>query len=234
MILTQDYFFAISKRGHPLNKKYPKVKLWFIMLGMGIEIIAIILIIIISIVIHELAHGYMALFLGDPTAKYAGRLTMNPIKHMSFIGSFLVPLILAMMPGNFIFGWAKPVPYNPYNLKNQKWGEILIAIAGPISNILIAIIFAMFIRFGFNLGLSPAAIEMSLIAVKLNVFLAIFNMIPIPPLDGSKVLFNLLPNKFSPIRNFLETNYLFALVLFVLFGSYVLIPISNLVLYFLL
>jgi Zn-dependent protease len=200
---------------------------------MTIEIIAIVLIIIISVVIHELAHGYMALFLGDPTAKYAGRLTMNPIKHMDFLGSFLIPAILAMLPGGFIFGWAKPVPYNPYNLKNQRWGELLVAIAGPIANLIVAFAFAMLIRFGIGFELSQPAINMIISVIMLNISLAVFNMFPFPPLDGSKVLFSLLPRNLLFIKDFLERYSLILFLVFLLTVGSVIFPIVEYITLFL-
>ncbi len=180
-----------------------------------------------SVVIHEVAHGYAALWQGDPTAKYEGRLTMNPIKHLDLFGSFIVPLVLALMPGNFILGWAKPVPYNPYNLKNQKWGELLVAIAGPISNILIALLFSMFMRFYVVGSANDSMFEITLTVIIINLYLAVFNMVPIPPLDGSKVLFGLLPAKYLYIRTFIE-KYSFVLILaFFLFFLNALQPIVS-------
>ena len=109
------------------------------------EFLFVIIILIMSVVIHEVSHGYAALALGDPTAKYEDRLTLNPISHLDPVGSVLVPL-MGYFLGGFIIGWAKPVPFNPYNLKNTRWGEALVAVAGPISNILIALIFGLIIR----------------------------------------------------------------------------------------
>src|SRR4051812_387507 len=103
------------------------------------EIIFTILIIIMSVVIHEVSHGYAAYLQGDPTAKLEGRLTLNPIVHMDLFGSVIVPIITTL--GGFTFGWAKPVPYNPYNLKNQRSGEFFVAVAGPVSNLLVALVF---------------------------------------------------------------------------------------------
>src|SRR5574343_1207888 len=106
------------------------------------------LILLFSVIIHELAHGYVAYSLGDPTAKYEGRLTMNPLKHLDPFGSVILPLLLILSQSSFIIGWAKPVPYNPYNLKNQKWGDAIVALAGPLSNICVALFFGLLIRFG--------------------------------------------------------------------------------------
>lgn len=184
---------------------------------MDINFIFTIAILVFSVVIHEVAHGYAALFQGDVTAKYAGRLTLNPIKHIDPVGSILVPAILAILPGGLIFGWAKPVPYNPYNLRNQRWGELIVAIAGPISNIIIAIIFGLLIRFSEDLGLSSSFVDIGLYVVLINIVLAVFNLIPIPPSDGSKILFSLFPNQ-TNLRRFLEGNnliFLFILLFFV-------------------
>jgi Zn-dependent protease len=146
-----------------------------------------------SIVIHEVAHGYMANWLGDPTARLADRLTLNPIKHIDPLGSIIIPTFLFLTNAGLLFGWAKPVPYNPYNLKNQRWGEALVAIAGPGTNMLLAAIFALVVRFGAGAGVSVAFLDIANYIVYINVLLACFNMLPIPPLDGSKVLAALLP-----------------------------------------
>lgn len=157
------------------------------------EEIAIIAALILSIVIHEMAHAYAANALGDPTARLQGRLSGNPLVHLDPIGSVLIPAFLYLTQAGILFGWAKPVPYNPYNLRNQKWGEALVAAAGPAINIFIAFIFAMLIRFSDALGLPAPFVELSGFIVYINILLACFNMIPFPPLDGSKILAALLP-----------------------------------------
>lgn len=172
-----------------------------------------IVILIMSVVIHELSHGYTAELLGDPTPRLQGRLTLNPLKHLEFFGSLIVPLITSI--AGFTFGWAKPVQWNPYNVKNRRWGELLISIAGPISNILIAVVFGLIIRF-FGTDLSASFIQISSYVIAINIVLAVFNMIPIPPLDGSKVLFSLLPPSFYHIRAWLEQYSIF-LFLFLIF-----------------
>ena len=151
-----------------------------------------IVIIILSIILHEVAHGYIANWLGDPTAKYAGRLTLNPLPHIDPIGSVLIPGILALTGSSFLIGWARPVPVNPYNLKWGKWGEALTAFAGPATNIIIALIAALLIRFGV-VGLDSTAVSIIVLVIASNLSLAILNMIPIPPLDGSKVVAAFLP-----------------------------------------
>ncbi len=176
-----------------------------------------------SAVIHEVSHGYMAGILGDPTAKYEGRLTLNPIKHLDPFGSVLLPIMSIFLSSQagipFVFAWAKPVPYNPYNLKNQRWGELLIAIAGPISNFIIAIIFALIIRVG-GLSLSQSFLYISQIVIIINLGLGIFNLIPIPPLDGSKVLFAFLPYRFAQFRQQYESYSLILVLFFIIFFSH--------------
>jgi len=177
-------------------------------------------ILIMSVVIHEVCHGFAALMLGDHTAKMAGRLTLNPIKHLDPVGSVMLPLFLIIIQSPFLFGWAKPVPYNPYNLKNQKYGSAIVGLAGPGANIAIALVFGLALRFSgmFDAG-SPvfsAFLEVFSIIVFINLLLAIFNLIPIPPLDGSKILFAVLPSHMQNIRYTLE-RYGFILLIFFIF-----------------
>jgi len=166
---------------------------------MQLEIVLLgIVILIISVIIHELAHGYAALMLGDPTAKLAGRLTLNPAKHLDPMGSVFLPAVLLFFNAGFIIGWAKPVPYNPYNLSNQRWGEAIVAGAGPGINIVIALVFGLILRFAIVGGVATQAFTaaMSMI-VFINILLAIFNLIPIPSFDGSKILRSVLPYKYA-------------------------------------
>ncbi len=180
-----------------------------------------------SVVIHEASHGYAALALGDPTAKYQGRLTFNPLSHLDPIGSFLVPL-LGYWAGGFIIGWAKPVPFNPYNLKNQKWGEALVAIAGPLSNISLAFIFGLIIRLMSGYGLmNQTFLSLTGFVVLINITLAIFNLIPIPPLDGSKILFAVLPYKWQAFRQSFERFGLILVFIFIFFLWQIMSPIIS-------
>lgn len=175
-------------------------------------------ILLMSVVIHEVSHGAMANYLGDPTAKYAGRLSLNPIKHLDPWGSLLVPLFLLIIRSPVLFGWAKPVPVNFYNLRNQKYGPALVAGAGPGSNIIIALIFGLTLRFA-PLGASIYTQNLAQIfiyIVILNLLLAVFNLLPIPPLDGSKILFSILPSKCQHIAVSME-RYGMILLLFVIF-----------------
>jgi len=178
-----------------------------------------VLILIMSVVIHEVSHGYAALRYGDETAKNAGRLTLNPIRHLDPVGSIFLPLILIISQSPFLIGWAKPVPYNPNNLRDQRWGTFAVAIAGVIANFFIAIVFSLLIRLGMNYfpGFAESPLFfISKIIVVLNIVLAIFNLVPIPPLDGSKILFSLIGNRMSELQYFLE-KYSFAFLLVFIF-----------------
>ncbi|MDB5253991.1 MAG: peptidase [Parcubacteria group bacterium] len=180
---------------------------------MNIEFIFQIAILIMSVVIHEVSHGYAANYLGDPTAKYAGRLTLNPFKHLELFGSFILPVI-SYFAGGLLLGWAKPVPYNPHNLRPGRWSEALVALAGPFSNLCIVLIFGLVLRFG---GLTNINLIHGIaVIVFLNLLLMVFNLVPLPPLDGSKLLYALLPEKTYALRGFFE-RYGFTLVLFFIF-----------------
>lgn len=201
---------------------------------MGFEVIFFIAILIVSVVVHEVSHGFAADLLGDPTARIAGRLTLNPIPHIDPVGSILVPAVLALIPGGIVFGWAKPVPFNPYNLRAGKWGPALVAVAGPVSNLLIAFIFAGVIRWVLPLGLiSAAAGQIVVMVVVLNIVLALFNLIPIPPLDGSKILFALIPYRWRGVGEIMERYQLVLILLVILAAGSWLWPVVNLVFTFL-
>ena len=173
-----------------------------------------------SIVVHEFSHGYAAYLLGDNTARLQGRLTLNPIKHLDLFGSIVLPIILFFSTaGNFLIGWARPVPYNPANLRNERKGTFIVAIAGILANLIIAISFGLLIRFAMSSGitLDNPFYKITSIIVMLNLVLALFNLIPIPPLDGSKILFSLLPSKYRYIENFFERWGFIVLLLFIIF-----------------
>lgn len=180
-------------------------------------------ILIMSVVIHEVSHGYAAQRLGDRTAEYEGRLTLNPLSHLDPIGSLLVPLVSYSL-GGFIIGWAKPVPYNPYNLRPGRWSEAMVAGAGPLSNITLALLFGLLLRFA-GTETSPAFISITSIVVFINLLLAIFNLMPVPPLDGSKLLFALFPAKFPQFREFFERYSLVLFIFFIFFIWQLLFPI---------
>lgn len=190
---------------------------------MQVEFIFQIAILIMSVVIHEVSHGYAASILGDQTARYQGRLTLNPVKHLDPVGSFLVPSV-AYFLGGFIFGWARPVPYNPYNLKPGRWSEAMVAGAGPASNIFIALVFGLILRFGQE-SLSPAFVSITVIVVFINIILAVFNLMPIPPLDGSKILYAIFPEWAYRVRESLERYGLLLVILFVFVAWSLILPI---------
>ncbi|MCX6719808.1 MAG: site-2 protease family protein, partial [Candidatus Staskawiczbacteria bacterium] len=174
-----------------------------------------------SVITHELAHGYVAYGLGDPTAKYEGRLTLNPLKHLDPFGSIILPLLLFIAGSPFLFGWAKPVPINPYNFTDKKYGEIKVSIAGPASNFALAIFFGLILRFIPNIflfGNPGIAIALSYI-VAINIWLGVFNLIPIPPLDGSWILFSFLPASMQGAKVFLKQYGIVILVLLILFAG---------------
>jgi Zn-dependent protease len=176
----------------------------------------VVLVLIFSVVAHEVSHGYMAQYLGDPTARFAGRLTMNPLKHLDPIGSVLVPILTALSQTGLLLGWAKPVPYNPYNLRDQKWGDAKVALAGPFTNIGIALFFAIILRSLSHL-FTPAMLDIIDIIIRINITLAVFNLVPIPPLDGSKVLLNALPLRYRYIGEYLERYSLVLVFVFAIF-----------------
>lgn len=178
------------------------------------------IVLLFSVIIHELAHGYVAYSLGDPTAKYAGRLTLNPLKHLDPFGSIILPFLLLIVTAGQgpIFGWAKPVPINPYNFKDQKWGELKVAISGPATNFAIAIIFGLLIRL-LNLPLSVPFIQLLSIVVMYNFLWAMFNLIPIPPLDGSWILFKFLPPALNQVKMFLQQYGMVILIFFIFFNG---------------
>jgi len=189
---------------------------------MQINFIFQIIVLIISVMAHEVAHGAAALYFGDPTAKNQGRLTLNPLKHIDLFGSIILPVLLYLTNSGFLMGWAKPVPYNPYNLRNRRLGEFCVSIAGILTNFLIAIIFAIVIRFAITFGLSQPVIDIMVYIILLNVTLGIFNLIPIPPLDGSKILFTLVPYKYESQLITLERyGFYFLIIFIVFFGHYI-------------
>ena len=197
----------------------------------AIDVIFFVAILIMSVVIHEVSHGFMAEHLGDDTARRAGRLTLNPLKHLDLFGSIILPILLYFTAG-FAFGWAKPVPYNPNNLRNKRWGTVAVASAGIIANLSIALLFGLLIRFAPQLGLPvynpyliPPFYKITINIVFINIALATFNLVPLPPLDGSKILFNILPRSFYRLGQFLEQYSLVFLLIFIVFFSNYLYPI---------
>ena len=186
-----------------------------------------------SIVIHEVSHGFMAEYFGDKTARFAGRLTLNPLKHLDIFGSIILPVVLVVSHSPFLFGWAKPVPYNPDNLSDKKWGTVAVASAGVLANIFIAVIFGIIIRVTSGFGLPISFYFITSIIVVINLALALFNLVPIPPLDGSKILFSFLPNSASSFIFKFEQYSLILLLIFIVFFSDYLAPILAFLFHFL-
>ncbi|MDZ4227303.1 MAG: site-2 protease family protein [Patescibacteria group bacterium] len=188
-----------------------------------IDSVFLVAVIVFSAIVHEVMHGVAADKLGDPTARYAGRLTLNPIPHIDLFGSILLPALFVLSGSSFFFGWAKPVPYNPYNLRPGRFSEAIVAGAGPASNLVIAILGGL----GIRLGLMGSASDIVFLIVVVNIMLCVINLIPVPPLDGSKVLSSLLPRGLSrgyeAWRTRMEANPFLGmgiiLVLILLFGS---------------
>lgn len=187
------------------------------------------LVLLFSVMIHEVSHGLAALKLGDTTAKDQGRLTLNPMKHLDPFGSIVLPIMLFVISGgSFVLGWAKPVPYNPTNLKNPKMGSGIIGAVGPLSNLIVAIVFGVILQLIFPLISIPIFSSLIILlnfVVYINVLLAIFNLVPLPPLDGSGILFSLLPNKFHKVQEFLLQYGFWFLIIFIFFGFQFILPI---------
>lgn len=163
--------------------------------------------ILLAIILHEISHGFIANELGDPTAKMMGRLTLNPIAHIDLFGTILMPIMLFVFTnGQFVFGYAKPVPINPYNFKNPKRDMALSAAGGPLTNILIAFICAVFLKYAVIPGsvfvseemagrIMKPLVMMLTASININIILAAFNLLPVPPLDGGRVMMGLLPHR---------------------------------------
>ncbi len=177
--------------------------------------LAAILAIVVALSVHEYSHALTAYFLGDRTSQYMGRLTLNPLAHIDPLG-----LLLLIFVG---FGWGKPVPFNIYNLRNNRWGQALIAVFGPLSNFLLA--GAAYVLGNFLINASLLSFD-NLLAqflfrlIQINFVLGVFNLIPIPPLDGSKVLFSFLPEKFSPWIEYFETQGPWILLLLLIVDNF--------------
>ena len=197
----------------------------------------------ISVIVHEYAHGWAAYVLGDDTAKNAGRLTLNPIAHIDLVGTVILPLLLILSNAGIMIGWAKPVPYNPYNLSDQKYGDLKVAISGPISNLVLATFFGLLARLlpiasidkyaimrGFLENSDGVLLQiisgsllstiylMSLIFCFINIILMVFNLLPIPPLDGSKVVSTFLPPDLKVQMLKLEPYGIFIIILLLYTG----------------
>ncbi len=175
--------------------------------------------ILFAITLHEVAHGWVADMRGDHTARMMGRLTLNPIKHIDLLGTIILPILFFVTTG-FMFGWAKPVPVVARNLKNPRADMALVAAAGPLSNILMALMWACIAKLGlsFNIPGREALIAMSEIGIVINLVLALLNLIPIPPLDGSRVLSACLPPRISYLYDQIERFGFIILIILLMTG----------------
>ena len=163
--------------------------------------------VIFAITVHEVAHGWVAKKYGDNTASMLGRLTLNPIKHIDILGTIIIPGLLLLSSTGFIFGWAKPVPVNPRNFKNPKKDMAIVALAGPVANLLMAIAWALVVRLGVFINVEAVSLPLiytGIAGISINLVLGIINLLPIPPLDGSRIVTGMLPHKWAWQYNRLE------------------------------
>lgn len=181
------------------------------------------IILLFSVIIHEVFHGLAALHLGDDTAERMGRLTLNPIKHLDPIGSVLLPLMLVIMNTGFIFGWAKPVPYNPLKLKDPRRDTALLAFSGPLANFSLALFFGLITRVILITSSFISLLPYLMFIVWINLILGIFNLMPIPPLDGSKILFYFFPSR--ELEMILSQYGIIILLFFIMFAGSIILPL---------
>jgi Zn-dependent protease len=176
----------------------------------------------LALSVHEFAHALSAYYLGDPTAQYAGRLTLNPIAHIDLFGTILLPLFLILSGVGIVFGWAKPVPVNYYNLRNAKWGPAIVSVAGPLANLIFGILGIILLNLLNNftsLGSNNLLWIFLYFLIMVNFVLMVFNLIPIPPLDGSKILFAVLPDRYHEFKVALEKYGIYVLFALLIFGG---------------
>jgi Zn-dependent protease len=185
------------------------------------------IILIFSIIVHEVAHGLMAEKEGDPTARLLGRITLNPIKHIDWLGSIILPAVLILSGSGLIVGWAKPVPYNPDRLRNGNTSIAKVSIAGIVVNLMLAVLFGLAIRIGLATGyMTPSFLDIASIIVLVNIVLALFNAIPLAPLDGFRFISAILPYRFEKTLRAIEQYSFPLLLLFIFFGWKVVAPFA--------
>ena len=198
------------------------------------DILFQVVILFFSVILHEVAHGYTALSLGDPTAREAGRLTLNPIKHMDPWGTVVLPLFLILVHSPFLVGWAKPVPVNPYFMRDPKRGMMLVGAAGPLANIALILLSALALR-ALPLSATPFLFDLFKYCCAINIILALFNLLPVPPLDGSKVVAGILPPKMRDAYVGLERYGIFIIIGLLYLGilDRLIVPLYRAIFYFL-
>lgn len=186
--------------------------------------------VLFAITLHEVAHGWVASKFGDQTARLAGRLTINPIKHIDLMGTVIIPLVMLVF-GGFIFGWAKPVPVDARNMRNPRYNMVFVALAGPVSNLLMAILWAGVAKIGLNVNawLGVPLIYMGQAGMMINIVLGVLNCLPIPPLDGGRALANLLPGQWGWKLQRMESYGFLIVVILLLSGvlSYIIEPVIS-------
>lgn len=195
---------------------------------MNLSALSQIIAFLVALTVHEFSHALVANRLGDPTAKYSGRLTLNPLKHIDLLGTVLLPLILLISRSPFVFGWAKPVPVNAYNLRG-KYGELWVSLAGPAANFLTAAAISFFLRLAPSQMIASWTTDfynLFIFILWTNIIIGVFNLIPIPPLDGSKVLLSLLPPAYNNVRDFVNQYGIILLMVFILFGGRLLLIVA--------
>jgi len=201
---------------------------------LSFDIVFQLVVLFFSVILHEVAHGYTALNLGDPTAKSAGRLTLNPIKHMDPWGTVVLPLFLILVGSPFLVGWAKPVPVNPYLMRDHKRGMMLVGAAGPLANIGLILLSALALRV-LPLSAMPILFDLLKYCCAINIILALFNLVPVPPLDGSKVVAGILPPKMRDVYVGLESYGIFIIIGLLYLGllDELIVPLYRVIFYFL-
>ncbi|MGD8370529.1 MAG: site-2 protease family protein [Syntrophobacterales bacterium] len=199
-----------------------------------LDVVFQVLILFFSVIIHEVAHGYAALTLGDPTARQAGRLTLNPIKHMDPWGTVVLPLFLILVRSPFLVGWARPVPVNPLRMRDPKKGMMLVGAAGPLANIALILLSALALR-SMPFSAPPILFDLFKYCCAINIILALFNLVPVPPLDGSKVVAGILPPKMRAAYVGLERYGIFIIIGLLYLGllDQVIIPLFRIIFYLL-
>ena len=199
-----------------------------------LDVVFQVLILFFSVIIHEVAHGYAALTLGDPTAREAGRLTLNPIKHMDPWGTVVLPLFLILVRSPFLVGWARPVPVNPLRMRDPKRGMMLVGAAGPLANIALILLSALALR-SMPFSAPPILFDLFKYCCAINIILALFNLVPVPPLDGSKVVAGILPPKMRAAYVGLERYGIFIIIGLLYLGllDQVIIPLFRIIFYLL-